>query len=451
MNRLMIVFMNLNIMAMSLFLVIALISKILKKKIPSRNMKVLWILFFVFLILPVPHDVEIPVTNDEGYVPAGPVYDETYIPPTTSTRIVSEVKTSTWPVIEMIYLIGLFLVFIRHITKYYGFKKLIKFATLNRSYGLKYPVYDCEGLNVPIVKGIISPKIYIPLNMSKMHAPYVLSHELDHIKKKDLLVKYMALVICWIHWYNPLVWLAFNHLEKHIEMSCDEAVTKNQSLDFKKGYMTSMIEMSLEKKNHHYGLAFKTYDVKDRLQNMMCGKLMSKQWQSLFNTLMLLLISVIVFNPLKSIMIQNPNDVSLNQVFEIITTKLSPSAETFNEVPYSSHWISPIENGYITYGFGKKHKAIDIAGEEGSEFYASRAGTVKAIETLEHSLMIKVDHGDGYESWYGSCKDALVGVGDTVNQGYAIGTIEFTGTGPHLHFSVLLNGEFVNPERHINR
>lgn len=448
MNQWMIVLINMNMVAMVLFLINAVISGLLKKKLPSRYIKFLWILFFILLIFPLSHDIEPSVTMNNSYVPSGPVYDTSYIQPTPSTRMISEVKSSTWPIVEMVYIIGLLVLFVRHLIEYRRFYKLVKYATRS-SYALKYPLYECEGLNVPIVKGIIKPKIYIPLNMPKEHLSFVLCHEINHIKKKDLLIKRMASIVCWFHWFNPFVWLGYSQLVKHIEMSCDEAVTKHRDLAFKKGYMTSMVELSLKRKTHHYGLAFKSYDVRDRINNMVCDKLMTKQWQSFFNTLILLLISVIAFNPLKSVMIQDPSLVSLDRLFDIILSKPSVVTETFDEVPAKLNWINPVKDGHVTQGFHKTHFAIDISGVEGQVFYASKAGHVVAIKTLKDSLKIVLDHGNGYESWYVSCKDALVTVGDEVHQGEVIGTIEFTGTGPHLHFSILKDGEFVDPTKFI--
>lgn len=88
-------------------------------------------------------------------------------------------------------------------------------------------------------------------------------------------------------------------------------------------------------------------------------------------------------------------------------------------------------------------RAVDIANREGTGIYAARAGYVifATQDNSGYGKYIKVDHGDGYVTWYAHLSEFKVSVGDYVNQGELIGLMGNTGrsTGPHLHLEVRYN------------
>ena len=85
-------------------------------------------------------------------------------------------------------------------------------------------VYETEGISSPFVCGLFHPAIYLPLNLKKAQKEYVLLHEAMHIRRQDCRLKPLAFLILCLHWFNPLVWLAFFLMAKDMEMSCDEQV-----------------------------------------------------------------------------------------------------------------------------------------------------------------------------------------------------------------------------------
>ncbi len=70
-------------------------------------------------------------------------------------------------------------------------------------------LYEAENITTPFVFGIMKPRIYLPAHLSEEEKKYVLTHEKIHIARKDYLVKIVAYGAACIHWFNPLVWLAF--------------------------------------------------------------------------------------------------------------------------------------------------------------------------------------------------------------------------------------------------
>lgn len=129
-------------------------------------------------------------------------------------------------------------------------------------------------------------------------------------------------------------------------------------------------------------------------------------------------------------------------------------------VPEGMTMIWPVDSGEVTNAFGNRakpggegvvtHTGVDIGGmEQGTPIYAAAAGTVKSAGfDASHGNYVRLDHGEGLETFYAHCRSVEVEAGENVALGQTIATVGSTGnsTGPHLHFEVLLNGEAQNPE-----
>ena len=141
------------------------------------------------------------------------------------------------------------------------------------------------------------------------------------------------------------------------------------------------------------------------------------------------------------------SEVSLEQTKEPLKTAMPLSGQTV--MVYSMDRLSydPTTRDWRT------HAGIDIAAEAGSQVHAAAAGTV--YTTFDDDLMgttVVIRHQDGYTTTYSSLSSELtVAPGDTVELGQTIGYVGCsammeTALGDHLHFSVTLNDEPVNPE-----
>ena len=101
-------------------------------------------------------------------------------------------------------------------------------------------------------------------------------------------------------------------------------------------------------------------------------------------------------------------------------------------------------------GYEKLHDGTDIsgAGINGTPILAAYSGTVVLAQSYwGYGNCVKIDHGGGVVTLYAHASAILVSVGQQVNAGDTIALVGSTGnsTGPHLHFSLIIKGEFVNP------
>ena len=120
--------------------------------------------------------------------------------------------------------------------------------------------------------------------------------------------------------------------------------------------------------------------------------------------------------------------------------------------------------GRFTSGFGMRpdpftgvrrfHNGIDLANAVGTPIRAAAAGRVVHIETQvgNYGKFVILSHPGGFQTLYAHMDSFSVRNGQTVTRGQVIGTMGNTGrsTGPHLHFSVIRNGTFVNPLQYLN-
>ena len=119
-------------------------------------------------------------------------------------------------------------------------------------------------------------------------------------------------------------------------------------------------------------------------------------------------------------------------------------------------------SGRITSYFGGRrspggigstnHKGIDIAAPKGTPVYAADGGTVTYAGWMSgYGYLVRINHGNGYETYYGHNSSLTVSVGQKVYKGQQIARVGSTGnsTGNHCHFEVRYNGVAKNPLNYL--
>lgn len=135
---------------------------------------------------------------------------------------------------------------------------------------LRDNVFLCDQVDTPFCLGVFGPKIYLPSTLGEREREYILLHEMHHIRRCDHIVKLLAFLALCLHWFNPLVWLAFFLAGKDMEMSCDEAVMKQMEGDIRKEYSLSLLQLATGKRAFvSAGLSFGEGNPRQRIQNIM--------------------------------------------------------------------------------------------------------------------------------------------------------------------------------------
>ena len=106
-----------------------------------------------------------------------------------------------------------------------------------------------------------------------------------------------------------------------------------------------------------------------------------------------------------------------------------------------------------TAGASTYHRGLDIGGVYGARIVATLSGKViEATYNASRGNYVAIDHGDGLVTYYMHCSKLLVSPGDQVLQGTVIALVGSTGisTGPHVHYSVAVNGNYVDPLKYVS-
>lgn len=187
---------------------------------------------------------------------------------------------------------------------------VISYTKLKRSLATSIPLIDniylADHISTPFVLGMIRPKIYLPSSLLENEQGYIIRHELCHIRRLDHITRMFGFLALSVHWFNPLVWIAFVLSGKDMELSCDEAVMKSMDTDIKAEYSQSLLRFSTTKKIIHVTpLAFGEGDTKNRVKNVLNYK-KPKFWVVLITALLCLVVVFCLASNPSGTTIQNP-------------------------------------------------------------------------------------------------------------------------------------------------
>lgn len=220
------------------------------------------------------------------------------------------VRFQSWETIillgQYVWLFGMGIMLLYSMISYYKMHQKVQTAlpmhnSQNKT-AYKNRIYIVEDSISPFVMGIFRPKIYLPMHLDKKEQDYILLHEQFHIKRGDHIVKVLAFTALCIHWFNPLVWLAFFISSKDMEMSCDEAVIKRIGTEIKADYSTSLLSLAMGKRMKlGTPLAFGEVDTKSRIKNLAAWKMPDKKKLSFITIAAVVLMVCLLTDPISMI------------------------------------------------------------------------------------------------------------------------------------------------------
>lgn len=263
-------------------------------KTPKKYAYYLWMIAFVRLICPFTFESVLSILPQETEpIKSTIIYDqvpEIHTGSATINQVVNNIlpeanaATSVNPmqvimaIAEGIWLVGIGILLIYSVISYIRLKiRLIGSTSAGILLGSQIGadnIYMADYIETPFVLGFLKPRIYLPSTIKEKEISYILIHDQAHIRRKDHMIKLIVFAVTIIHWFNPMVWIAYMLINQDMEMACDEYVMKNYEMkddneDIRKEYATSLLNLSIgRRKILGVPLAFGEGNVKGRIKNV---------------------------------------------------------------------------------------------------------------------------------------------------------------------------------------
>lgn len=271
---------NMSISASWLILIIFLI-RLIFRRIPKSTLCFLWIMAAARLVIPfdiesiislVPSEKTISmetVKNNKITVSSGISSVDTTVNDymgdiyAEGVSVAADLKEIALSIATVVWIIGMSVLFAFAVVSLVKTKGKV-FSAVR----IKDNIYYSDGILSPFVFGIFKPKIYLPFNICESDFEYVIAHESAHIKRLDNLTRPLWFLILCIHWFNPLVWLAYVCFCKDTELACDEKAIKNFSVSELKKYSEALLRCSVKEHLNISPVAFGEVGLKERIINI---------------------------------------------------------------------------------------------------------------------------------------------------------------------------------------
>ncbi len=123
------------------------------------------------------------------------------------------------------------------------------FKDTRRRFGIhaNVPLLVSKDVKTPGIAGIFNPRIVLPQvcadELSDSEIRCVLLHELTHYRRGDLFTHHLLLLVCFLHWYNPLVWLVFRAYKNAMEQACDADVVDSDCVETVQQYGFTLLQV----------------------------------------------------------------------------------------------------------------------------------------------------------------------------------------------------------------
>lgn len=168
-------------------------------------------------------------------------------------------------ILTIVWTIGILLLVAYTVISYWRLHREIDTAVR-----YKDNILQSENVSSPFVLGLIKPRIYLPFKLDGQDMEHVVAHEQAHIRRKDHWWKPLGFLLLTIHWFNPLMWLAYVLLCRDIELACDEKVIKGLSNEQRADYTQALVACSVNRRMiAACPLTFGEVGVKERVKSVM--------------------------------------------------------------------------------------------------------------------------------------------------------------------------------------
>lgn len=271
--------------------------------------------FSVFSLLKLPtasvSDVTINISSlfvDRDIAPeqSETALDNFIVAPTPENQAISQPKQELLP--AYIWFAGLVALVLYGTIQYF-------YLLLRLQSAVRYAdgIYLADQVNAPFVLGWLRPRIYLPSSIAESERQYIILHEQLHIRRLDHIIRLVSYLALCIHWFNPLVWVAFTLSGNDMELSCDETVIRKMGISIRADYAVSLLKLSCKRRFLRFApLAFGEANTKKRIHHIAQYKKTGR-----FVTVICILLSVFtmtacIFNPKTDIEVPSPDITAQN-------------------------------------------------------------------------------------------------------------------------------------------
>ena len=335
----------------SIVIIVVMISRMVMRKLPKKYLYLLWGIvgfrllcpialesrFSIFNITPIRNSVEnvrdIPLiqygTGHAGDTVSAAVHHAGTAAGTAQAQmhinITPFILISVWAAIAV------------GIVCYIIYKYIVIKHDLNSTTEVKPGIYVGHQVDSPFVMGIIKPRIYMPAGLTESEMEYLTLHEKTHIRRGDVFFKALGILTVAVHWFNPLVWIAYAMFVRDMEMSCDEEVIARLGSDIKADYSMSLVSFARRSNNSKYIVVpvafsralFGRKDVKMRIKNVLGYHGTSKFISTMALVLVASISLVCLFNATsRADNTENDGEVTADAAGTAAETTAETSAET---------------------------------------------------------------------------------------------------------------------------
>ncbi|WP_422660966.1 M56 family metallopeptidase [Paenibacillus sp. EC2-1] len=251
-------------------------------------------------------------------------------------------------------------------------------SSLRQALGIKRHVdlAYCSNIKSPVLVGLLKPTILLPASRElDLELRMVINHELIHLKRKDLWVKMLVLVVSCLHWFNPLVHLLRKDIHFWSEIACDEEVVRGMTYAERKRYGETILNVMIGTRDlpvrFAASLSGNGQQLKRRLTMMMNVKKFKKR------TVFMTIAALVVMG-------------AIGTSTAVWAAKVSPEVTLFKDKPYTteekggSHFTDGSEYDYYFTALSPiQQKKVT---KEMAQYYVENGKVVEYYETNPDSI-----------------------------------------------------------------
>jgi len=165
-------------------------------------------------------------------------------------------------------------------------------SRLRTAVRLRDDLWQSEWVDSPFVLGLFRPRIYLPFRIDADTLSQVEAHERAHIARGDHVWKVLAFLLLTLHWFHPLLWVAYLLFCRDLEYACDERVISRLDSDGRKRYSDALLRCASPRRSvAPCPVAFGETGVGGRIKNVLSYK-KPAFWAALIAVVALIVVAV---------------------------------------------------------------------------------------------------------------------------------------------------------------